>query len=75
MKAGNADADTSVDEYYPFCKKVETGIANMVDNKTAVVVTEYYSLSGQRVSPATKGITIIKQLLANGKTAIKKRIL
>lgn len=75
MKAGNADADTSVDEYYPFCKKVETGIANMVDNTTAVVVTEYYSLSGQRVSPATKGITIIKQLLANGKTAIKKRIL
>lgn len=79
MKAGNADAIESVDEYYPETIKVDgipyynSGNSNPTliadidynDNNT----NEYYNLQGMKVNKPTRGIVIEKR----GKT-IKKRI-
>ena len=67
MKGGNADAESTVDEYYPYCVKLKpTGI------NTPVLFSEeddgaIYNLWGQRVNECYKGIVI-----KNGKKRIQK---
>lgn len=79
IKAGNADAIESVDEYYPETIKVD-GIPyynNGNSNPTLIAdidyndnnTNEYYNLQGMKVNKPTRGIVIEKR----GKT-IKKRI-
>lgn len=79
MKAGNADALESVDEYYPETIKVD-GIPyynNGNSNPTLIADIDYndnntnecYNLQGMKVNKPTRGIVIEKR----GKT-IKKRI-
>ena len=53
MRAGNADAETSVDEYYP--KYQPTAIHTV---KTATNGGNSYNLSGQRVSEGYRGLII-----------------
>jgi len=38
-----------------------------------VVLTEYYTLGGQRIARPAKGVNIVKQVFSNGKTTILKK--
>ena len=65
MKAGNADAEQSVDEYYPKCENPTTGI-NAHRVSANILSTEYYNLEGQRLEAPQKGIMIRVEQLASG---------
>ena len=55
MKAGNADAENTVDEYYPAFKQ-PTGIAVVRDaGQTAV---DYYNLQGMKLTSPASGMVI-----------------
>ncbi len=64
MKAGNADAISSVDEYYPIC--VQTGVGSIEASKGDVVAVEYYDLNGVRLSEPGQGISIRRIVFADG---------
>ena len=71
MKAGNADAESSVDDYYP------NGVNSAVKPTamtTAVEATEYYNLKGQRLDTPRRGIMLRTERLANGKSITTKVI-
>ena len=72
MKAGNADAESSINEYYPAYIKPSTGINNV--RTSAILSTEYYSLDGRRLSEPQRGINIRVERLANGKSVTTKVI-
>ena len=55
MKAGNADAESTFEEYYPPC--VKTGIGQ-VKLSSSILYTEYYSLDGFRLYAPQKGLNI-----------------
>lgn len=65
MKVGNADAEQSVDEYYPKCENPTTGI-NAHRVSANILSTEYYNLEGQRLEAPQKGIMIRVEQLASG---------
>ena len=65
MKEGNADAEQSVDEYYPKCENPTTGI-NAHRVSANILSTEYYNLEGQRLEAPQKGIMIRVEQLASG---------
>ena len=69
MKAGNADAESSVDEYYP-------AIASNIGNTPVSLVSkiEYYSVDGRQLDTPQSGISIRKTVLSNGKTITDKVI-
>ncbi len=71
MKAGNADAETAVDEYYPSYKK-PTGISNI--RTSAIKATEYYSLDGRKLSQPQQGINIRVEHMSNGQKVATKII-
>ena len=71
MKAGNADADSPVDEYYPACVKTPTGISD-AKTHSSIITTEYYNLEGQRLESPQKGMMIRVERLANGKLMATK---
>ena len=56
MKAGNADAESSIDEYYP-AYQTPTGI-HAVSSPSSGNLEVYYSLTGVPVAKPTKGIYI-----------------
>lgn len=69
MKAGNADAESSVDEYYP-------AIASSIENTRNSLVSkiEYFSVDGRQLDTPKSGISIRKTTLSNGKTITDKVI-
>ena len=71
MKAGNTDAETSIDEYYPTCVKPITGITTQKAT-SAILSTEYYTLSGFRLDTPQKGVMIRVERLADGGRTVSK---
>ena len=71
MKAGNADAEQTVDEYYPVC--VKTGIAPLTTTNS-ILATEYYSLGGFRLDAPKKGVMIRVERMADGSKNVSKVI-
>ena len=70
MKAGNADAISSVDEYYPVYQ-APTAIS-AVTTSSAVVSTTYYDLQGCQISTPQAGINICVTTHADGHKSTKK---
>ena len=73
MKAGNADAIDSVDEYYPECVKV-SAVKGIEADKGEVVAVEYYDLNGVRLAEPAQGISIRRIVFANGSAETDKVI-
>lgn len=71
MKAGNANAESAVNEYYPACQA--TGINNAVTT-SEITKIEYYTLDGCKIGQPAHGISIRKATYANGKTVTDKVI-
>lgn len=69
MKAGNADAESSVDEYYP-------AIPSSIEKTQIPLVSkiEYFTVDGRQVDTPQSGISIRKMKLSNGKTITDKVI-
>ena len=69
MKAGNADAESSVDEYYP-------AIPSSIEKAQIHLVSkiEYFTVDGRQVDTPQSGISIRKMTLSNGKTITDKVI-
>ena len=70
MKAGNAGAISSVDEYYPIYQ-APTAI-RAVTGSSAVVSTTYYDLQGCQLSTPQAGINICVTTHADGHKSTKK---
>ncbi len=68
VKAENADAETSVDEYYP---AVASGIGS-VEQKSEIKSVEYYALDGTKLAAPQRGVSIRKITLESGKTTTDK---
>jgi hypothetical protein len=73
MKAGNADAISSVDEYYPECQKLSSGVEGTIMT-SAVKGYEYYNLSGQRLAQPVVGINIRRTIFSDGSVKVDKVI-
>ncbi len=73
MKAENANAESAVEEYYPACVKIETGIKD-TPCLSAILATEYYSLDGFRLDTPKKGVMIRVERFADGGKSITKVI-
>ena len=71
MKGGNADAESTVDEYYPACK-TPTAVQSL--RTTAIIATEYYDLSGRRLEQPQHGLNIRIERMADGRTVATKVI-
>ena len=69
MKAGNADAESTFEEYYPPC--VKTGIGQ-VKLSSSILYTEYYSLDGFRLYAPQKGLNIRVEHMADGSKTVTK---
>ena len=69
MKAENADAESSVDEYYP-------AIPSRIEKTQIHLVSkiEYFTVDGRQVDTPQSGISIRKMTLSNGKTITDKVI-
>lgn len=72
MKNGNANAESTVDEYYPTAAK--SGVTEIEGNQSEVVAVEYYNLSGMRLSEPGEGITIRRIIFADGTSETDKVI-
>lgn len=68
VKQQNADALTPVDEYFPVCQPagITTATADVP------VRFEYYDLSGNRIDHPALGISIRRQVLANGQVIVDR---
>lgn len=51
-----------------------TGIANVTVEATSVIATEYYDLTGRRISSPAKGVSICVRRLDNGQSRTRKVI-
>lgn len=69
MKGGNADAETTINEYYPTC--VKTAIRSL-KSTSSILNTEYYSLEGFRLDAPRKGVTIRVERMADGSKTTTK---
>ena len=69
MKAGNADAESSIDEYYPPFQ-VPAGISDV--RKFDIAAREYYDLNGRQLNESHRGICICVKWLANGQKVTSK---
>ena len=69
IKGGNADAETTINEYYPTC--VKTAIRSL-KSTSSILNTEYYSLEGFRLDAPRKGVTIRVERMANGSKTVTK---
>ena len=69
IKGGNADAETTINEYYPAC--VKTAIRSL-KSTSSILNTEYYSLEGFRLDAPRKGVTIRVERMANGSKTTTK---
>lgn len=71
MQAGNAEALSPVDEYYPECKQI-SGINNIYSKNSSVKRIEYYNLNGIRISEPAPGISIRRIVYSDGTTETDK---
>lgn len=73
MKAGNADAVSAVDEYYPVLPSAggESGI-NTVLPTSQVRAIEYYDLNGRRVMTPASGISVRRTVYTDGRVVVDK---
>ena len=71
MRAGNADAQSTIDEYYPVCVN-PSGIHT--PNAASVVSVKYFSLDGKQVDKPSKGIYVVRRTLSDGTTINEKVI-
>ena len=71
MKAGNADALSAVDEYYPSYKGT-TGVESIETAKGDVIAIEYYDLNGMRLAEPAQGISIRRIVFSNGTSETDK---
>jgi hypothetical protein len=73
MKAGNADAVSAVDEYYPVLPSAggESGI-NSVLSTSQVRAIEYYDLNGRRVMTPASGISVRRTVYTDGRVVVDK---
>ena len=71
MKAGNTDAQSTIDEYYPAYNST-TSIGTV--RTSAIVATEYYDLSGRRLEQPQHGLNIRIERMADGRTVASKVI-
>ncbi len=69
MKAGNTDAESSIDEYYPAYK--DPTAINTVTGSSAIVNTAYYDLQGRQLSTPQAGIIICATTHADGHKTTK----
>ena len=69
MKAGNADAESTFEEYYPASSK--TGIIPLKP-VSGILSTEYYSLEGFRLDAPRKGVTIRVERMTDGSKTVTK---
>ena len=69
MKAGNADAESTFEEYYPASSK--TGIIPLKPI-SSILSTEYYSLEGFRLDAPRKGVTIRVERMTDGSKTVTK---
>ena len=69
MQAGNCDAQSSVDEYYPVYQK-PAGISSV--SNSPVKSIEYYTIDGKRIAQPTKGICLQRQTMADGSVKTSK---
>ena len=69
MKAGNADAESTIEEYYPAC--VTTAIVPL-KSTSSILDTEYYSLDGFRLDAPRKGVSIRVERMADGNKTVTK---
>lgn len=74
MKAGNEDALSAVDEYYPEYRKPTTAVEGIGADKGEVVAVEYYSLDGIRLAEPGEGISIRRIIYSNGTAETDKVI-
>ncbi len=70
MKAGNANAQDGVEEYYPVCQKTPAGI--QAPTAGNVLTTYYYTIDGKQVKSPSKGLYIRRQILDNGRVVNSK---
>lgn len=68
----NADAQTSIDEYYPSCKT--TGVAITSSTEAVPVRFLYFDLSGKPLSKPGNGISIRRQIFSDGSIITDKVI-
>ena len=71
MKAGNADAESALDDYYPSCQKM-SGIGNV--RTSAIHKTEYFDLNGRPIPAPRQGLCIRVEYLADGRMITSKII-
>ena len=71
MKAGNADAESALDDYYPSCQKM-SGIGNV--RTSAINKTEYFDLNGRPIPAPRQGLCIRVEYLADGRMITSKII-
>lgn len=72
MKAGNADAMSAVDEYYPVCD-MTSGITSAATSSDIQRI-EYYTIGGVKLSQPVMGVNVRRVVYANGKTYTDKVI-
>jgi len=71
MKAGNAHAESTVEEYYPACVKTSIGNTPLT---SSILNTEYYTLDGFRLDTPQKGVMIRVERMTNGWKTVTKII-
>lgn len=71
MKAGNAHAESTVEEYYPACVKTSIEHAPLT---SSILDTEYYTLDGFRLDTPQKGVMIRVERMTNGGKTVTKII-
>jgi hypothetical protein len=71
MKAGNADAESALDDYYPSCQKM-SGIGNV--RTSAIHKTEYFDLNGRPIPAPRQGLCIRVEYLTDGRMITSKII-
>lgn len=69
MKAGNSDAQETVEEYYPAYQS-PSRIKDAHNSPT--VSTQFYTIDGKQVSTPTKGIYLLRQRHADGTVKTSK---
>ena len=69
MKAGNADAQSAVDEYYPAYLKPD-GIHTVTAAQT--VRTDYFTIDGKQVKTPSRGLYLVRETLSDGSVITQK---
>jgi hypothetical protein len=72
MKAGNADAVTEVDEYYPVLPSAGVTGISQVSTTSQVRAIEYYDLNGRRRLAPDYGVSVRRTIYTDGHIVVDK---